>query len=141
MRVLEFAFDSIDGSGSVYLPHSYSRDCVAYAGTHDNDTALGWLSQARPEDAQLARDYLGLSEGEGEGWGMMRGIWSSVADVAIVQMQDVLSLGGEARMNTPSTVGENWKWRAPAGYATPELMGRLRRQAELCERAPAPDSR
>ena len=141
MRVLEFAFDSIDGSGSVYLPHSYSRDCVAYVGTHDNDTALGWLSQARPEDARLARDYLGLSEGEGEGWGMMRGIWSSVADVAIVQMQDVLSLGGEARMNTPSTVGENWKWRAPAGYATPELMGRLRRQAELCERVPAPDSR
>ena len=138
MRVLEFAFDSVDGSGSVYLPHTYERRCVAYVGTHDNDTALGWLAHAGAEDARRARDYLGLSEREGEGWGMMRGIWSSVADIAIAQMQDVLGLGGEARMNTPSTVGENWKWRAPAGYATPELEQRLRRQMELYERIPAP---
>ena len=141
MRVLEFAFDSVDGSGSVYLPHSYPRDCVAYVGTHDNDTALGWLSAASPDDAARARDYLGLNEREGEGWGMMRGIWSSVADTAIVQMQDILRLGGEARMNVPSTVGQNWKWRAPAHYATPELAQRLRRQMELCDRAPAAGSR
>ena len=141
MRVLEFAFDSVDGSGSVYLPHSYPRDCVAYVGTHDNDTALGWLSHACADDAARARSYLGLSEAEGEAWGMMRGIWTSVADTAIVQMQDVLALGGEARMNTPSTVGDNWKWRAPAGYATPELTRRLRRQMELCERIPAPGDR
>ena len=137
MRVLEFAFDSVDGSGSVYLPHSYPRDCVAYVGTHDNDTALGWLASACPEDVSRARDYLGLNEREGEGWGMMRGIWSSVADTAIVQMQDILCLGGEARMNVPSTVGQNWRWRAPAHYATPELAQRLRRQMELCDRAPA----
>lgn len=68
---------------------------------------------------------------------MMRGIWSSVADTAIVQMQDILCLGGEARMNVPSTVGQNWKWRAPANYATPGLAQRLRRQMELCDRAPA----
>lgn len=141
MRVLEFAFDSVDGSGSVYLPHSYPRDCVAYVGTHDNDTALGWLSAASPDDVARARDYLGLNEREGEGWGMMRGIWSSVADTAIVQMQDVLRLGGEARMNVPSTVGQNWKWRAPAHYATPELAQRLRRQMELCDRAPAAGNR
>ena len=137
MRVLEFAFDSVDGSGSVYLPHSYPRDCVAYVGTHDNDTALGWLSDASSEDAARARDYLGLNDQEGEGWGMMRGIWSSVADTAIVQMQDILCLGGEARMNVPSTVGQNWKWRAPANYAAPGLAQRLRRQMELCDRAPA----
>ena len=137
MRVLEFAFDSVDGSGSVYLPHSYPRDCVAYVGTHDNDTALGWLSAASPDDVARACDYLGLNEREGEGWGMMRGIWTSVADTAIVQMQDILRLGGEARMNVPSTVGQNWKWRAPAHYATPELAQRLRRQMELCDRAPA----
>ena len=141
MRVLEFAFDSVDGSGSVYLPHSYPRDCVAYVGTHDNDTALGWLSAASPDDVARACDYLGLNEREGEGWGMMRGIWSSVADTAIVQMQDVLRLGGEARMNVPSTVGQNWKWRAPAHYATPELAQRLRRQMELCDRAPAAGNR
>lgn len=137
MRVLEFAFDSVDGSGSVYLPHAYPRNCVAYVGTHDNDTALGWLAGACPEDAERARDYLGLNEREGEGWGMMRGIWSSVADTAIVQMQDVLCLGGETRMNVPSTVGTNWKWRAPTHYATPELVRRLRRQTELFDRVPA----
>ena len=72
---------------------------------------------------------------------MMRGIWSSVADTAIVQMQDILRLGGEARMNVPSTVGQNWKWRAPAHYATPGLAQRLRRQMELCDRAPAAGNR
>lgn len=139
MRVLEFAFDSIDGSGSVYLPHTYVPYCVAYVGTHDNDTALGWLGSARADDAQRARDYLGLNEREGEGWGMMRGIWSSIADIAIVQMQDVLCLGGEARMNVPSTVGDNWKWRAPQGYATRGLERRLHRQMQLFERLPQRD--
>lgn len=136
MRVLEFAFDSQDGTGSPYLPHSYPRDCVAYVGTHDNDTALGWLSGALPDDAAAARDYLGLNEGEGEGWGMMRGIWASAADLAIVQMQDILGLGSESRMNVPSTVGGNWCWRMPEGYATPELEARLGRLMRLYGRAP-----
>ena len=136
MRVLEFAFDSLDGTGSPYLPHSYPRDCVAYVGTHDNDTALGWLEHALPADASAARDYLGLNDDEGEGWGMMRGVWASVADLAVVQMQDVLELGSEARMNVPSTVGENWRWRMPAGYVTPELEERLKRLMELYGRAP-----
>ena len=78
-----------------------------------------------------AKEYLRLSEEEGLHWGLMRGAWSSVGDLAIVQMQDVLGLGSEARMNTPSTPSQNWRWRMLPGAATPELAARLRRQAEL----------
>lgn len=130
MKVLQFAFDSRDGSGAVYLPHSYPRNCVAYVGTHDNDTALGWLENAAPEDVAYAREYLHLDMDEGA-WGLLRAVWSSVANTAIVQMQDVLGLGSESRMNTPSTVGNNWRWRAAPGFDSPELAGRLRRETEL----------
>lgn len=138
MKVLQFAFDSRDGGGRVYQPHAYTRHCVAYVGTHDNDTALGWLESADPADVALAREYLHLDPEEGEGWGMMRAIWSSVADTAIAMMPDVLGLEGEARINTPSTLGGNWCWRALPGYTTPELARRLHRQMELYERLPEP---
>lgn len=131
MKVLQFAFDSRDGSGSVYLPHNYPRNCVAYVGTHDNDTALGWLDSASRGDVAYAREYLRLNREEGEAWGLLRAVWASVADTAVVQMQDLLGLGSEARMNTPSTVGKNWKWRAPAGFDSPELAQKLRRETEL----------
>ena len=136
MKVLEFAFDSRDGGGRVYQPHNYPAHCVAYVGTHDNDTALGWLSTARPEDVALAREYLHLDPAEGENWGMMRAIWSSAAGCAIVQMQDLLGLGSEGRMNTPSTLGGNWQWRALPGFDSPALARRVRRQMELYERLP-----
>ncbi|WP_308622926.1 4-alpha-glucanotransferase [uncultured Enorma sp.] len=136
MKVLQFAFDSRDGGGRVYQPHNFVKNCVAYVGTHDNDTALGWLETADPGDVELARAYLHLDEREGEGWGMMRAIWSSVADTAIVMMQDLLELGSEARINTPSTLGGNWCWRALPGFASEELASRLHRQMELYERLP-----
>ena len=136
MKVLQFAFDSRDGSGSVYLPHSYPRNCVAYVGTHDNDTALGWLEHAAPEDVAYAREYLHLDPAEGA-WGLLRAVWASVADTAILQMQDVLCLGSESRMNTPSTVGHNWQWRAAPGFDCPELAARLRRETELYGRLSA----
>ncbi len=136
MKVLEFAFDSRDGSGSVYLPHNYPRNCVAYIGTHDNDTALGWLETADPEDVAYARAYLRLNGAEEDHWEMMRAIWASVADTAVVQMQDLLGLGREGRMNTPSTVGRNWQWRAAPGFDSPELARRIRREMELYGRLP-----
>jgi len=136
MKVLEFAFDSRDGGGSVYLPHNYPRNCVAYVGTHDNDTALGWLENADPADVAYARDYLRLNPQEGESWGMLRAVWASVADTAVVQMQDVLGLDNRARMNTPATVGQNWRWRAPAGFDSPALSARLRRETGLYGRLP-----
>ena len=132
MKVLEFAFDSREDSD--YLPHNYDRHCVVYTGTHDNSTILGWMASAAPEDVAFATDYLRLTKAEGYHWGMMRGAWASVADLVIVPMQDVLGLGDEARMNTPSTVGENWRWRMPKTAATPQLAQKLRRQMELYRR-------
>lgn len=115
MKVIQFAFDSREGSD--YLPHNYPKHCVVYTGTHDNDTSVGWMETAPGASVKFAKDYLNLTKKEGYHWGMMRAAWSSVADMAIVPMQDLLGLGSEARMNTPSTLGDNWKWRA-----TPEQM-------------------
>ena len=133
MKVLEFAFDSRDASGNEYLPHNYIRNCVAYAGTHDNDTILGWFADpdADPEDIAYCKEYLNISEGEELNWSMMNALWGSVADLAIVQAQDILGLGSEARMNEPSTVGSNWLWRAKEGVFTQELAEKIRRKMKI----------
>ena len=136
MKVLEFAFDSRDGSGSDYLPHNFEKHCVAYTGTHDNETILGWMESAPAGDAAYAKDYLRIDEREGANWTMMRSIWQSVANTAVVQMQDLLDLGGEARMNEPSTVGKNWKWRALPGFDSPDLAARLYRETKIYCRTP-----
>ena len=130
MKVLEFAFDSRDSSGSEYLPHNFPVNCIAYSGTHDNDTLLGWLETADPQDVTYAREYLRLN-GKDDHFGMMAALWGSVAKLTVVQAQDILGLGTEARMNTPSTVGNNWQWRALPGVFTPELAARLRKQMKL----------
>ena len=134
MRVLEFAFDSRDGSSTAYLPHNYVRHCVAYTGTHDNDTILGWMSSADLADVSHAVEYLRLSKEEGYHWGMMRALWGSTADLTIVQAQDLLGLGSWARMNTPGTVGNNWMWRAGEGSFSEKLAARLRHEMKLYER-------
>ncbi len=131
MKVLQFAFD---GWESDYLPHNYPRRCVAYVGTHDNDTALGWLGTCPPETRAFVTDYLKLSETEGPHWGLMRGVWASPAELAVVTAQDLLGLGSEARMNEPSTLGKNWQWRALPGAFTPELARRLRHETEVYRR-------
>ncbi len=135
MKVLQFAFDSRGGE-SDYLPHNYDRHCVCYVGTHDNDTAVGWLQSISPEDRQFAVDYLKLTVGESGHWGMMRGALATVADTVILAAQDLLGLGSEARMNEPSTLGKNWKWRALPGAFTPELAQRLRKETALYCRLP-----
>jgi 4-alpha-glucanotransferase len=129
MKVMQFAFDSREGSN--YLPHTYPQNCVVYTGTHDNDTSLGWMETAPKASVEFAREYLNLTEEEGYSWGMMRGAWSSVADMAIVPMQDLIGLGSEARINIPSTLGDNWKWRATADQITPALAKRLYRYTEM----------
>lgn len=136
MRVLEFAFECRDGVGSSYLPHNFPPACVAYIGTHDNDTALGWLRSAPEAQAAYARDYLRLSEAEGLSWGVMRALWASGADCTVVQMQDLLGLGSEGRMNTPSTVGTNWMWRAAPGFDSAALAERLAREMTTYCRLP-----
>ena len=134
MKVLEFAFDSRDGGD--YRPHSYPTNCIAYTGTHDNEPVDGWFGTALPDDIERAIQYLNLTKEEGMNWGMMRGVWSSVADLAVVQAQDVLGLGHEARMNTPATLGGNWCWRALPGAFTPELAQKLHDAMELYGRLP-----
>ena len=129
MKVLEFAFDSPDGGG--YLPHSYPRSCVAYTGTHDNEPVNGWFENASPIARQRAVDYFHLTLGEGYHWGMVRGIWSSVADLAVAQAQDILGLGLSSRMNTPSTLGGNWCWRARPGAFSLWLAEKLRHMTEI----------
>ena len=134
MKVLQFAFDSREESD--YLPHNYEKNCVVYVGTHDNDTALGWLETCAPADRAYAEEYLKLTGEEGLNWGLMRGAWSSVAELVIVTAQDLLGLGSEARMNEPSTLGTNWQWRALPGAFTSELARKLRRQTEIYRRLP-----
>ena len=132
MKVLEFAFQA--GEESSYLPYLYKQNCVVYTGTHDNDTIQGWFASADPVDTEWAREYFRLTKEEGYHWGMMRALWGSVADTAIVQAQDLLGLGSEARMNEPSTVGRNWQWRALPGVFTEELAQKIHRMMVLYER-------
>ena len=135
MKVLELAFDSRD-TGSGYLPHCYTPHCVAYTGTHDNDTIQGWMASAPAEDVAQAKAYLRLNPQEGYHWGMMRSAWSSVADLAVMQFQDLLGLGSEARMNTPSTLGGNWRWRALPGAFSNTLSQRLYQEMQVYQRLP-----
>jgi len=135
MKVLEFAFDSRD-TGSGYLPHCYPTHCVAYAGTHDNDTIQGWMASAPKKDAAFAKAYLRLNRREGYHWGMLRAVWASPADLAVAQFQDLLGLGSEARMNIPSTLGNNWRWRTLPGTFNDKLSRRLRRETEVYRRLP-----
>ncbi len=108
MKILQFAFDS--GEDNDYLPHTYEKNCVVYTGTHDNDTTKGWYAQCSVQDRAWVNTYLN-TEGTDICWDFIRIAWASVADIAIAPLQDLLGLGSEARMNTPATTGQNWKWR------------------------------
>lgn len=134
MRVLQFAFGD-DAKAIDYQPHNYPRHCFVYTGTHDNDTAVGWLSDRDVTSTtrtteQIARElafvksYLG-SDGAQMHWDLIRLAWSSVADVAMAPLQDVLGLGREARMNLPGTSTGNWKWRVTEAALTPQVADRL----------------
>lgn len=135
MKILQFAFDD-EAYQSGYLPHRYSRRCVVYTGTHDNDTTRGWLRTAPPETRARAAAYLRLHDPDGPVWGMLRSAWASVADLAIAPLQDLLTLDSDARLNTPATLGGNWTWRCPAGALTPALAARLRREMQRYGRLP-----
>lgn len=134
MKVLEFAFDSRDESNHDYLPHNYTPHCVAYTGTHDNDTIQGWMTSADPADVARAREYLHLDDPANDHWNMMKALWSTVAELTVVQAQDLLGLGSESRMNTPSTTEHNWQWRAKPGSFDAALADQLRQNMELYER-------
>ena len=129
MKLIQFAFDSREESD--YLPHTYPKNCVVYTGTHDNDTIMGWFKTAPKESIKYAKEYLRLSKEEGYNWGTMKAVWGCVGDMAIVPMQDILGIGSEGRMNTPSTLGMNWKWRAVDGQITSALAKKVCKNMEI----------
>jgi len=125
MKVLEFAFDSRDsGCASDYLPHNYPENCVAYTGTHDNETITGWFNSITPAEQTLARDYLCDSHTPENRLylSFISLIMRSQARLCIIPLQDYMGLDNDCRVNTPSTVGENWKWRLLPGQVTKELL-------------------
>lgn len=134
MKLIQFAFDSREDGD--YLLHNYQNHCVVYTGTHDNDTIMGWMKTAPKDSVKFAKEYLRLTKEEGYNWGMMKGAWGSVADLAVVTMQDLLGLGSKARMNTPSTLGCNWKWRMQQDALSPALAKKIRGIMQLYGRIP-----
>ena len=134
MKVLELAFDSRDENSVEYLPHNITNNYVAYVGTHDNDTIQGWFTSAAPEDVRYAQEYLSMPSLMQGHWHIMKALWSTVADLTIVQAQDLFGLGSESRMNIPSTFGTNWCWRAVEGSFDDALAMRLMHFMELYKR-------
>ncbi|MBL8966627.1 MAG: 4-alpha-glucanotransferase [Spirochaetaceae bacterium] len=147
MKILQFAFDAAE-SGTAFdprngfLPHNYPEHCVVYTGTHDNDTLAGWLAKAKPEERAYLEDYLGGRPLD-PARALLREAWKSTAAWAVAPMQDLLGLGSEARMNTPSTLGGNWAWRLREGEFSAALAAELARLSRLYGRNledEAPDS-
>lgn len=132
MRVLQFAFDKPENR---YLPHHYDPNTVVYTGTHDNDTTHGWYATISENESRLLHRY--VPNIKDIGWDLMRLAWSSVADYAIAPLQDVLSLGTEARMNLPGRPSGNWSWRFQEGMLTNAILDRLADLTELYSRGPA----
>ena len=131
MKVLEFAFDNTRDSD--YLTYKYSENCVVYTGTHDNDTLQGWYGVMDPELRQFAMDYMGnkrTPRGEIH-WDFIRLALQSKAGLAIIPVQDYLGLGSWARINEPSTLGKNWRWRMKSEDLTREILEQCRNMAEL----------
>ena len=128
MKVLEFAFDARDtGCASDYLPHNYPEHCVVYTGTHDNETIRGWFEEITPQEQTLAREYLCdfATPVKALHQSFISLVMRSKAQLCIIPLQDYLGLGTEGRMNRPSTVGQNWKWRAIEGQFSQELQQKI----------------
>ena len=129
MKILQFAFDSREESD--YLPHNYTTNSVVYTGTHDNDTMLGWYQSLNRHDKAFAKKYLNIRSNKDVQWEFIRAAMSSVSDTCIIPMQDYLGLGTEARINVPSTLGTNWKWRMLPDAFDEELAERIRKMTKL----------
>lgn len=126
MKVLQFAFDGSEDSS--YLPYKYDHNCVVYTGTHDNETTKGWLENLQGHDLKFVREYINCYEQPVNDcvWALIRTALSSVADLAVIPIQDYLCLGNEARMNAPSTLGDNWKWRLTANQISETTLYHMR---------------
>jgi 4-alpha-glucanotransferase len=136
MKVIQFGFS--DKGAHMHLPHQYTPDTVAYTGTHDNDTTQGWWNSIDKATRSAVEAYVGpvpiRNEVGRPVWPLIRAVEASVAELAVVPVQDLLELGSEARMNTPAVGAGNWGWRAPEGSWTPELAARLVAMVEVMDR-------
>lgn len=137
MKVLEFAFDARDSyEPCEYLPFTYYNNCVVYTGTHDNETLLGWLKHVNDYTLGYIKDYIGRDIPVGQEMvdEIIRLAHSSVADLCIIPLQDYLGLGNEARINTPSTLGDNWKWRVTKDKLTDKVADKIRKYTNVYRR-------
>ncbi len=132
MKVLEFAFDPKGNSD--YLPHNCPPNSSCYIGTHDNETVQGWLKWATKGELRYAERYLHITADEGWNWGLIRGGMATASRLFVVQMQDVLELGADARMNAPGTTAGNWQWRMLPGAYDKALAKKLRLYTETYRR-------
>lgn len=131
MKILQFAFDPSEASS--YLPHNYTQNSVVYTGTHDNDTVVGWYEKMNDHDREFSARYMhNQSTPKKEiAWDFIRLAQSSVSDLCVIPMADYLGLGSCARINTPSTLGDNWKWRLKKGEITDKLGQEIRSMVRL----------
>lgn len=129
MKVMEFAFSP--DCESCYLPHNHVKNSVVYPGTHDNNTIKGWREEISEKELDFCKSYLNIENDEDFEKSFIMACLSSVSDTVIVQMQDYLGLGADARMNTPSTVGNNWVWRAKGEQFTDKLSSEINYMTKL----------
>lgn len=122
MKILQFGFNHREENN--HMVHQFKENMLAYTGTHDNQTIMGWFKEADIEDKEYVKEYFKLDKVEGYNWGVIRGLWASVARLTIVPLQDILGLDNRARMNTPASLGGNWTWR----YRESMLKDRLARK-------------
>ncbi len=133
MKNMQFAFYP-ENPGSEYLPHNFVKNCVVYVGTHDNEPIMGWFKYGEKKCTRRAVKYLHLDKTEGYNWGMIRGAYSGVEDLAVVQFQDYLGLGMEARINAPSTAEGNWCWRVKKNDFKAALADKIASYVDLYDR-------
>ena len=135
MKIVQFGFGS--GAANPFLVHNYSSNFVVYTGTHDNDTVRGWYeNSSNPQEREHFLDYFGV-EDEPASQVMMRAALQSVARIAVIPLQDVLDLGGEARMNFPGQSWGNWQWRLLPNQLEEKHRARLLEWTRLYGRAPS----
>lgn len=132
MKVLQFAFDNGENE---HLPHNFkTTNCYAYTGTHDNETLRGWIEASSPESLKFAKKYLGVKKNKEIPMGIIRAAWGSVAQTAVAQIQDFLDSNGSGRMNTPSTLGNNWQFRTIKSDFTPTLAKQIKKLNKMYNR-------
>lgn len=131
MKVLQFAFDP--KGDSEYLPHNYNKNTVVYTGTHDNDTIKGWIKSLSESEKEFCMAYTGMKN-EDDTWALVKTAIASTAETAIIQIQDILDIGSEGRINIPSTIGLNWRWRMDKNHLTDGLANKLKSLSTLYRR-------